>query len=118
MSDPFEARLSTMFDDAPEMADASDFLIGVERKLEAKRARRRALGLLLAGAGALAASVALAGTGISSGFADLLISAGPRVGAMLPSFGDPERQAQLGWTLLGLALLAAGTGLSRAMEEA
>lgn len=118
MSDPFETRLSAMFEDAPEMADASDFLIGVERKLEAKRARRRALGLALAGAGALAASIALVGTGISSGFADLLVSAGPRVGALLPSLGGPDLQAQVGWTLLGLALLAGGTGLSRVLEDA
>jgi hypothetical protein len=118
MADAFETRLAAMFDDAPEMPGASDFLIGLEAKIDRARAERRTAALIVVGAAAFAAAAALGAGDLAQGFAELLTTAGARVGALLPPLGSTELQTGLGWMLLGLGLLGAGFGLNRVLEEA
>jgi hypothetical protein len=118
MADAFETRLAAMFDEAPEFADASAFLIGLEARIDRTRSERRTAGLIVAGAAALAAVAAVGAGDLIQGFAELLATAGTRVGAFLPPLGSVELQTGMGWALLGLGVLGAGFGLNRVMEEA
>ena len=118
MADAFETRLAGMFDEAPEFSDTSDFLVGLESRIDQARADRRMAGLIVAGAAALAVAATVAASDISVGIADLLLTAGDRVGDLLPMVGSAEQQTMMGWVLLGLGVLAASFGLKQVMEEA
>lgn len=118
MVDTFEARLAAMFEDAQEGQDTSAFLLAVDAKIEARRASRRLVGMIVATGAALTAATGIAATGLSQPFADLLVSAGPRIGALLPPLGAPMLQTEIGWTVLGLGVLAIAAGASRLFEHA
>ncbi len=118
MTDTFETHLAVMFDEPPELSDTSDFLIGIEAKIDRARADRRMAGLIVAGAAAFAAAAAVGASDVSLGLADVLITAGTRVGELLPMVGTSGQQTMMGWVLLGLGLLGAGLGLKQVMEEA
>ena len=118
MGDAFEDRLAGMFAEAPDGGDTGAFLRAVEVKIEARRAARRLVGMIVAAGAAMTAATGIAATGLSQPFADLLVSAGPRIGALLPVVGAPVLQAEVGWTLLGLGVLALAAGANRLFEQA
>jgi hypothetical protein len=117
MADPFEARLAAMFDAPVDEGDAGAFLRAVEAKLEKKRAARRAVGLLAAAGAALTAAVGVGATGLSAGFAELVVSAGARIGSLFPALPSAALQAEVGWSVIGLILLGLALGANRLIEE-